>query len=262
MGRDLIIDAASPYALDLFDPDRSHAQRLAASLDRMGRLLRAAERTNAVLVHIGSSLTRDARQGAPLRRKIIEHAHPYFRMKAELERMAVTAARRGQPVVVVRPSSLLGPGNLRPIHHCYVSAVLSGGMPASFPDMINVLDVRDAAECTLRMVEAGWYGQPIQIAGHNITVHDLTDMIVELGGVRRPPRWRGLYAGAAVLFAAEAALGATGLRSRYPSLPVLLTLASKSADLAPLQRALGPELRPLQQTVLDEISWHRDRGCP
>lgn len=260
-GHSLVIDAAAPYALDLHDPEQSHAARLITAQDRMARLLRATARSGAVMVHIGSILTPVA-NGKSLRRRVIEAAHPYFRMKQEMERMAVDAARAGQPVVIVRPSSLLGPWNNRPFHHCFVSAIMTGGMPASFPETINVLDVRDAAETILRVADAGWLGQPVTIGGHDITVHDLTDRIVDLSGARRPPRWRALSAGAAVLYAAETTLGAAGFRSPYPSLPVLLTLASGPVAITGAQRTHGPALRPLNDTLRDEIAWHRARGCP
>ncbi len=258
-GHDLVIDCAAPYALDLHEPGKSHVARLTAAEDRMGRLLTAAQSNNAVLVHIGSILTLTS--GGAVRR-MIESSHPYFRMKRRMQDLAIGAARSGQPVVVVNPASLLGPWNLRPFHHCYVSAVLTGGMPASFPETINVMDVRDAAETILRVTDAGWFGRPVPIVGHDVTVHDLTDKISRLGGVRRPPRWRALTAGAAILYAAETAMGVAGLRSPYPTLPVLLTLASGAVKIGQLQRALGPEIRPLEATLVDEISWHRSRGCP
>lgn len=261
-GHDVVFDAAAPYALDLHDPQKSHAARLEEAQDRMARLLDGTARAGATLVHVGSILTRDETQASKLRRRIVDAAHPYFRMKRQMEGMAIKAARGGQPVVVVNPSSIMGPWNLRPFHHCYVSAVLTGRMPASFAETINVLDVRDAAEGILRVTEAGWLGRPVPIAGHDITVHDLTDMIVDRSGVRRPPRWPALAAGAAVLYAAETAMGAVGVRSPYPSLPVLLTLVSGPVRPGPEQQALGPRLRPLHETIIDEIAWHRGRGCP
>ena len=259
-GHDLIIDAAAPYALDLHDPAQSHTARLQAAQQRMDRLIAIARKSGAILIYVGSILT--MQNASTVQHRLIEAAHPYFKMKRTLQAQAIKAARTGQPVVVVNPSSLLGPWNLRPFHHCYVSAVLTGGMPASFPDTINVMDVRDAAETILRTTAAGWYGTPVPISGHDISVHDLTDLIVDLGGVRRPPRWRALAAGAAVLYSAEAAMGTIGLRSPYPSLPVLLTLASGPVRLGAVQQELGPAIRPLDRTITDEITWHRDRGCP
>lgn len=261
-GHRLVVDAAAPYALDLHDPQRSHADRLADAEDRMTRLLGAAAQSGATLVHVGSILTQEEKRSASLRRRIVEAAHPYFRLKRRLEKLAIDAALKGQAVAVVNPASLLGPWNLRPFHHCYVSAVLTGGMPASFAETINVLDVRDAAETILRVTEAGWFGRPVPVAGRNITVHDLTDMIVELGDARRPPRWPALAAGAAVIYAAETAMGSVGIRSPYPSLPVLLTLVSGPVHPGQVHKALGPVLRPLRETVADEIAWHRARGCP
>ncbi len=78
--------------------------------------------------------------------------------------------------------------------------------------------------------------------------------------MRRPARGRALGAGAALLYWSEAAMGLSGLRSPYPSLPVLLTVASRAVDIGPAQRSLGPAMRPLERTLADEIAWHRARG--
>lgn len=259
-GHELIIDAAAPYALDLHDARQSHSQRLTAAKDRMESLIFAARASGSVVVYIGSFLTRYLMaENNDRRLRFIFASHPYFRMKLELERLAKKAAKRGDPMIIVNPTSLLGPGNLRIVEHCFVASVLYGKMPASFPDIINVMDVRDAAEATLRTLDAGIFGMPVWLSGHNISVHDLTQMIANLGQVEPPPRWRGLAMGAMVLYALENGMSVLGRETRFPSLPVLLTLASRAVAQSTRQRALGVDLRPLEATIRDEIDWYRGR---
>lgn len=253
-GRDLIVDAAAPYALSLVEPGRSRARRLAEAEARMQAVLDAAARAGAVLIHVGSFVTRLAGQG---RGALISAAHPYFAMKAAMEARAIAAARRGQPVVIVNPTTLFGPGNMRPTAQNFTAAVLEGRLAASFPDTVNVLDVRDAAALALAAAEAGHFGQPLPLAGTNVTIHRLAAMIADIGAVPRPPRARGMMAGAAALYWTESALALAGVEARYPSLPVLLALACGAQRQTPAQQALGVELRPLARTLADEISWTR-----
>lgn len=257
-GADLVIDAAAPYALNLHDAGHSHRDRLDAAQQRMASLLSVCRAQGAPLIYVGSYLTRPNPQAGRLA-ALFEKAHPYFTMKRQLERQALTAAGQGQHVYIVNPTSFLGPGNLRPIEQCFVAAIMHGKMPASFPDIINVMDVRDAAAALIRLPESGLIGLPVTLSGHDISVHALTDMICDLAQVARPPRWRGLAAGAMVLYSAETLLALVGRDSAYPSLPVLLTLASHACAISPEQRALGLEPRPLSETVADEINWYRQR---
>ena len=65
--------------------------------------------------------------------------------------------------------------------------------------------------------------------------------------------------GAMVLYALENGMSVLGRETRFPSLPVLLTLASRAVEQSTCQRALGVDLRPLEATIRDEIDWYRGR---
>lgn len=255
----LIVDAAAPYELSLHEAASSHRDRIDQAQARMQRLLQAARRAGAGLIYIGSYLTTPD-TNRPVLDRALAACHPYFRIKRALEAQAMAAAQNGQPVVIANPTSFLGPGNLRAFRQCFVAAVLSGAVPASFPDEINVMDVRDTAELCLRSYEQGLFGIPIRLSGHNITVHDLTARISELGQGRLPAQWQGLGAAAAVLYWTENAAALVGRQARHPALPVLLTLASRAVEISSMQRGLGLPPRSLNETLRDEINWYRQRG--
>ncbi len=258
-GAQLIVDAAAPYGLSLHEQGSSHRERITRAQTRMQQVLEAARGCGAGLIYIGSYLTTpDANR--PILDRALAACHPYFRIKRTLEAQAMTAAQNGQPVVIANPTSFLGPGNLRTFRQCFVAAVLSGAVPASFPDQINVMDVRDTAEACLRCYKSGLFGVPVRLSGYNISVHDLTARISELGQGRLPPQWQGLGAAAAVLYWTENAAALLGRQAKHPALPVLLTLASRAVEIGPMQRGLGLQLRPLDDTLRDEITWYRQRG--
>ena len=252
--RDLIIDAAAPYALTLTEKGLSRAQRISAAKARMDGVLAAARRSGAALVHVGSFVT--VTTPGSVTDRAARAAHPYFAMKYEMAAACLAAARMGQPVGLAAPTALFGPGDLRPDDQSFVGAVLTGLLQAAPTRIINVLDVRDAAEGALAAFEKGWLGVPIPLSGHDIAASDLGRLIAELGGVRAPVAMPGLAVGAAAMVAAEYAAAAAGLRAQA-SLPALLTLVATSAAISPAQRAIGVAPRPLATTIADEIAWRR-----
>ena len=256
--RELIIDAAAPYALTLHSAGESRARRIATARDRMASVLKTARLSGAALIHIGSFVTSVRANG--LQARLIHASHPYFAIKKVMRDLCLDAARNGQPVGVAEPSALFGPGDLRDDRQSFVAGVLNGSLTASPPDVVNVMDVRDMAEAVLCMAEQGWYGTSAPLSGHNITVAELAEMIAELGAVRPPLRLpriaNALPIGAAALYTMETAAASLGL-STPPVLPALLTLAGAAQSISPAQRALGVTPRPLVETITDEIAWRR-----
>ena len=257
-GRDLIIDAAAPYALSLHAPGALKQMRIDTAKARMQGVLGAAAKSGVPLIHIGSFVTTAPPTG--FQQRLIHASHPYFAIKNAMADLCMAAARAGEPVAVAAPSALFGPGDLRPDTQSFVGGVLAGALRAAPPDVVNVMDVRDMAEMALRMGESGWFGATIPLSGHDIGVSALAALIAEIGGVAAPINVPGLLAalplGAAALYTAEIALQPLGV-STPPSLPALLTLAGSAQPLSPAQQALGVDLRGLRETIADEINWRR-----
>lgn len=257
-GRDLIVDAAAPYALSLFQAGVSRKARIDAAGARMQGVLAAAEAAGAALIHIGSFVT--MAQPMTANGRVIHASHPYFAIKKAMSDLCLTAARAGQPVGVAAPSALFGPGDLRGDDQSFVGSVLTGALAVAPPDDVNVMDVRDMADAVLRMADMGWFGASVALGGHNTTVADLAELIAKTGGVSPPPRMpgvaRALPLGAAALYAMEAAAAPLGLTTP-PALPALLTLAGGQQTISPAQLALGAAPRPLAETIADEIAWRR-----
>lgn len=259
-GRDLIVDAAAPYALSLHQTGVSRAARIEAASARMRTVLSAAAGAGAMLIHIGSFATMAPPTTAQGR--LIHASHPYFAIKKVMADLCLAAAQGGQPAGVAAPTALFGPGDLRDDDQSFVGGVLSGNLAAAPPDDVNVMDVRDMADAVLRMAETGWFGASVALSGHNTTVADLAALIAGLGGVSAPMAAPGITMAlpltATALFAAETAASPFGL-STPPALPALLTLAGGHQPVSPAQHALSVAPRPLVETIADEIAWRRRR---
>ena len=141
---------------------------------------------------------------------------PYKRTKLAGERLALAAAAGGADIVVVNPTTPVGPGDLRPtptgkmiadVAHGRARAYLAGGA-------LNVVAVEDVARGHLLAFEHGRAGQRYLLGGENLTMRAVFDAICAGVGRRSP----------VVGVPWTAAYGAAWLASRIVREPRLLVL--------------------------------------
>ena len=108
--------------------------------------------------------------------------HPYFSTKAEIESDMIAAARSGVPVCVVSPTACHGPYDLKRIEICILWQLANGTLPFVATHMLNVVDVRDVAVATVRLVEAERFGEVVPVSGHNVTTDVMVDRVCSLTG--------------------------------------------------------------------------------
>jgi dihydroflavonol-4-reductase len=145
---------------------------------------------------------------------------PYKRTKLEGERLALEAAREGLDVVVVNPTTPVGPGDRRPTPTGKMVADVAQGRARAYlaDGALNVVAVEDVAAGHVAAHERGRGGERYLLGGENLPMRDVFAIVATAAG-RRAPRiavpW-SLALGAA--WVANAALGAMG---REPTLLVL-----------------------------------------
>src|SRR2546429_1402103 len=83
---------------------------------------------------------------------------PYYLSKIYEEKIAIEAARRRLPVVILNPSLLLGPGDARLSSTQDIYRFLSGRIPAMPRGGISFVDVRDAARAFVAALHRGNVG--------------------------------------------------------------------------------------------------------
>jgi dihydroflavonol-4-reductase len=97
---------------------------------------------------------------------------------------------QGLPVVVVNPSTPIGPRDVRPTPTGrVVVAAATGRMPAFVDTGLNIAHVDDIAAGHLLAFEKGEIGQKYILGGTNLSLADLLGRVAVLRG-RRPPRVR------------------------------------------------------------------------
>ena len=261
-GHDLVVDAAAPYHLWLFQGEPA-AARLAKADARLAALLRSVVRHGAALAFIGSFASNP--RARPLfgraQEGVLRLLHPYFELKRRMEEHVALAVRDGARAVVVSPTFCVGPGDVGDPALAFIPMVVNGAIPATNAHAMNVIDVRDVAALVVAAVEAGAFGSRIPVVGHNCTLEMLIDLIARATGARRPC-WHVPSPLAAAAAYANEVVGASGVRDPdYPSLGTLLMLEQTWAVPSAQQRRLGVPLRPLSRSIVDALDWYARRGA-
>ena len=111
---------------------------------------------------------------------------PYYRSKHYAEREALEASAPGFDVVIVNPSLLLGPGDLRESSTGDVRRFLEGAIPALPAGGLAFVDVRDAARGMWLAFERGRPGERYLLNAANLTLAAFFQRLERLTGVPAP----------------------------------------------------------------------------
>ena len=181
-----------------------------------------------------------------------------FLAEAVVRRMADES---GLPVVIVNPSTPIGPGDIKPTPtgRTIVEAA-NGRMPAYLDTGLNLVHVADVAEGHLLAMERGRIGQRYILGGDNLPLSEILGRIAILTG-RKPPTVRlprlplfPLAVGAelwARFGGGEPFLTVDGLRmARWR---MYFSSAKAEAEL-------GYRHRPADQALADAVEWFRAQG--
>jgi dihydroflavonol-4-reductase len=107
----------------------------------------------------------------------------YLAHQVALERIA-----NGEPVIIVQPGGVYGPGDPSELGNMIDQARTGKLKLRLFPDAgFNFIYVDDAADGILLAHDKGRTGQSYNLAGEKATMGDLVDKTAELSG-RKPPR--------------------------------------------------------------------------
>ena len=186
----------------------------------------------------------------------------YKRSKVAAERVVERmVAESGLPVVIVNPSTPIGPRDIKPTPTGRIIVEAAAGRIPAFVDTgLNLAHVEDVAEGHLLSLEKGRIGESYILGGENVNLRDMLATIAEIRG-RKPPRIRLPRAPLFPLaFAAEMGARMTGIE------PFLTRDALRMAGhhmfftSARAERELGYRSRPSRVALQDAIAWYRDAG--
>jgi dihydroflavonol-4-reductase len=171
-------------------------------------------------------------------------------------------AEHAAPVVIVNPSTPVGPRDIKPTPtgRMIVEAA-AGRMPAYVDTGLNIVHVDDVAEGHLRAHDRGRVGERYVLGGEDLTLAEILRAIASIVG-RPPPRIRlphNLIMPVAVIAEAWARLFGTG----EPFVTVDgIRMAKKRMffSSAKAEAEIGYASRPADEALRDAVAWFGGNG--
>ena len=262
-GCEALFHVAADYRL--WTPDPQVLYR--SNVEGTRNIIDAARRTGVKRIVYTSSVATiglradgrasDETDGARLE-EMIGH---YKRSKFLAESWVLEAARAGLPIVIVNPSTPIGPGDVKPTPTGrMVLDAASGRMPAYVDTGLNIVHVDDVAAGHLLAYEHGRSGERYILGGQDVT---LKEILVQIAGIvgRRPPSIRLPYAAVLpIAYVADALARLTGRSGRVTLEGVRMSRKRMFFSSAKAVRELGYRWRPAPEVFRDAIDWFRAQG--
>lgn len=185
----------------------------------------------------------------------------YKRSKFLAEEVAREAARAGLSVVIVNPSTPVGPGDIKPTPTGQlVLDAASGRMPAYVDTGLNIVHVDDVAAGHLLAFERGRAGERYILGGEDMTLQAILAQIAHLAG-RKPPRIRLPYAVVLpIAYVAEAVAKVTGRSGRVTLEGVRMSRKRMFFSSSKAVNELGYHWRAPVAAFEDALRWFGERG--
>lgn len=185
----------------------------------------------------------------------------YKRSKFLGEQVALEAARAGDPVVIVNPSTPIGPGDVKPTPTGQIVIdAATGRTPAYVDTGLNIVHVDDVATGHLLAFERGRIGERYILGGENLALRDILTQVTALAG-RAPPRVRLPHAALLpVALLAQGYARLTGGNTRITVESVRMARKRMYFSSSKAARELGYQWRPPREAFVDALQWFRAHG--
>ena len=256
---------AADYRLWVPDPEAIYRVNVEGSRDL---LLAAAEAGVSRMVYTSSVATLGLnRDGSPadettpvgLGDMIGHYKRSKFLAEQEVRRLI---ADDGLPVVIVNPSTPVGPRDVKPTPTGrMVLEAAAGRMPAFVDTGLNLVHVDDVAAGHLLAFELGRIGERYVLGGSDMTLAEILAAITRLTG-RRPPKVRIPHN--AILPLAYGAEAWARLRGKGEPFVTVdgVKMAKKKMffSSAKAGKELGYQARPPEAALADAVQWFREQG--
>ncbi|MBW1951916.1 MAG: NAD-dependent epimerase/dehydratase family protein [Deltaproteobacteria bacterium] len=186
----------------------------------------------------------------------------YKKSKFLAEQIALEFARRGLPIVLVNPSTPVGPWDYRPTPTGQMIVdFLNGQMPAYLDSGLNLIHVRDVARGHILAEERGRPGEKYILGHQNLSLSEIFEILAGIS--QRPaPRWRlPYYPILGLAYVNE--FWATWVSHRPPRIPLTaVKMAGKFMyfDSSKAMQELGLPQTPVREALQDAITWFQKHG--
>jgi dihydroflavonol-4-reductase len=262
-GCETVFHVAADYRLWVRDPQEMYL----SNVEGTRGLLEAARKNKVRCVVYTSSVAtigftgngQPADEDSPV--SLADMIGHYKRSKFLAEAVAREAAANGQHVVIVNPSTPVGPGDGKPTPTGQlVLDAAAGRMPAYVDTGLNVVHVDDVAAGHLLAHAQGRSGERYILGGEDLSLAEILAQISRLVG-RKPPSIRLPYAAVLpIAYVAEAYAALTGRSTRVTLEGVRMSRKRMFFSSDKARRELGYRWRDPIDAFADAVRWYRDGG--
>ncbi len=186
----------------------------------------------------------------------------YKRSKFLAEQEAIVAAKSGQNIVILNPTTPIGPNDAKPTPTGRIFVdFLNKKFPAYVDTGLNLVDVAEVARMHVTALTAGSFGRRYILGGENLTLKQILDKMSAITGIPSPTVKIPFAVAATYAFFEEWITGR--IRGREPRATleeVRMGRKKMFASSARAQQELGFRILPVYPAMRAAIEWFRDHG--
>ena len=263
-GCDALVHVAADYRLWVPDPKTMYA----ANVEGTKALLRLARETGVGRVVYTSSV---ATMGFLSDGTVVDEETPvsianmighYKRSKFLAEQEAIAAARLGQRVVILNPTTPIGSDDAKPTPTGRIVVdFLNRKFPAYVDTGLNLVDVQSVAAMHVAALERGTSGERYIVGGENLTLKQILDRMAAMTGLPSPTMQVPHAVAMTFAFFDEWITGRIlGHEPRATVEAVRMGKKKMFASSAKAERDLGFQVVPVDSALRAAIDWFRAHG--
>jgi dihydroflavonol-4-reductase len=186
----------------------------------------------------------------------------YKKSKYWSEQEAVKAAASGQEVVIVNPSTPVGPMDIKPTPTGgdIILRFLRRKMPAYIDTGLNLIDVRDVAWGHLLALHKGKSGERYILGNQNLTLKQILDHLAQITNLPAPQRTIPRWIPFSVAWLDEKILTRLGKTPSVPIDGVRMAQHAMYYNTSKAVRELGLPQTPVYIALKDAVEWFISHG--
>jgi dihydroflavonol-4-reductase len=263
-GCDAVLHVAADYRLWIRDPQSMYR----ANVDGTRELLRLAREAGVPrVVYTSSVATMHFRtdglvinEDTPV--SIKDMVGHYKRSKFLAEQEAIKAAESGQQVMILNPTTPIGPNDAKPTPTGRIFVdFLNGKFPAYMDTGLNLVDVSEVARTHVAALTVGTPGKRYILGGENLTLKQILDKMSAITGIPSPTVKIPFAVAATYAFFEEWITGRIRAKEPRATLEeVRMGRKKMFASSAHAQQELDFRIVPVYPAMRAAIEWFRANG--
>ncbi|HZQ19947.1 MAG TPA: hopanoid-associated sugar epimerase [Terriglobales bacterium] len=263
-GCNVVFHVAADYRLWVRDPEemyRSNVEGTRAILDAARKSkVRRVVYTSSVATMGFTSNGQSADENSPV--SLDNMIGPYKRSKFMAEQVAIEAARAGQDVVIVNPTTPVGERDIKPTPTGRIVVdFLKRKFPAYVDTGLNLVDATECARGHIAALEKGRPGERYILGGENLTLKQILDKLAAITGLPSPSIRVPYVLALATGIVDEVVTGR--IRGKEPRATIdAVRMGRKKmfVSSAKAERELGWKCVPVDDALRNAVEWFRHNG--